>query len=164
MEEVRWGSSVAEIRVAVAALGALFERASRRVILRRVISGAKWGFCFGLALDVITIVVFLIGGHGVFAENRITLQSALSVYTAGGVLAGAIVGACRPIVRRKAGAAIVGVLVGLLIGSLLEAASTAPDADHAKRIFVVIGMVIVLGASCGLIFREIAIGKDANPK
>jgi hypothetical protein len=129
-----------------------------------MISGARWGFCFGLAFDVITIVVFLIGGDGVFAENRITLQGTLFVYTAGGVLAGAIVGACRPIARRKAGAVIVGMLVGLLIGSLLEAASIAPDADHAKRIFVVIGMAILLGAPCGLIFREIAIGKDANPK
>ena len=49
---------------------------------------------------------------------------------------------------------IVGMLVGLLIGSLLKAAGTAPDADHAKRIFVVIGMAILLGAPCGIDFQR----------
>ncbi len=76
--------------------------------------GALGGFLFGCFNLMFVLTVQLLGGHGL-AKNGVNVWEAAAIYLLGGTAAGGLVGAMLPLLRWRAGAAVVGVVAALPI-------------------------------------------------
>src|SRR5438046_1402595 len=78
--------------------------------MKNILSGAKVGAVFGLLYCLVAVGIFAVQGNEPFEHNQVTLPAVLALYLCSGILAGAIVGALKPLTRTKPGAMLVGLV------------------------------------------------------
>ncbi|MEX2284848.1 MAG: hypothetical protein WEE89_20340 [Gemmatimonadota bacterium] len=118
---------------------------------------ARWGLICGAILGSVVALVSLshrsttvhIGGVD------INLLAAVALYVVGGALAGIIVGLCFPLIRRRLGAAFVGVLgiAPLSLGAVATYTSFGEWQSLDTETVIVTSLVLGIGA--GLMYRSI---------
>lgn len=128
---------------------------SMRYFGNRVWWGAKWGLLFGSALLVIALIVHLLSGERAFSERHTSLEAMAGTYLIGGAIAGALVGALRPLTSTAAGALVVGVTAAIPVMILLRFATRQFDPWQRADTVKVIVLSIILGMPTGLSYREI---------
>ena len=109
----------------------------------------------GVALSLLALIVFLIGGEGTFASLHTSFAKAVLAYLLGGIIAGTIVGILRPLARWKAGAVVVGFLASLPVAVLFRLAAVGADGWSKRDTGVSLLFAATLGTSLGVAYRDI---------
>ena len=120
------------------------------------------GTLMSVALSLVAVVVFLIGGEGSFASLHTSFAKAVLVYLVGGVIARTIVGVLQPLARWKAGAAIVGFIASLPVAILFRLAAIGDDSWSKRDTGVSLLFAATLGTSLGVAYRDIFLGADGR--
>ncbi|MBP6670448.1 MAG: hypothetical protein KA180_13430 [Gemmatimonadales bacterium] len=119
--------------------------------------GIRWGLAFAACYAVIGSAIVLLRGDAPLRSVGLTPWTLIVGYLAGGVLAGAVVGAGRPLLRRGAGAAVVGACAADPIAVtflLLMDDGRGPLVD-ARFVFVAVVFSVVVGPLAALRLGEV---------
>jgi hypothetical protein len=71
---------------------------------------------FALFFSLVAITMTLLSGGEIIERQEVSLPASLVVYAFGGFTGGVILGLLRPVGRRRAGAALLGVVVMIPVG------------------------------------------------
>ena len=117
--------------------------------VKNILWGVKIGAGFGLLYCVAALVIFALQGTEPFEHNDVELPSVLVLYLSSGIVAGAIVGALRPLTRTKAGAMLVGVVavtpLAFGIGTMLYGLPNSWSSD----IWITVAIFILIFGPAG---------------
>ncbi len=80
----------------------------RTQLMAHVWLGIRWGLAMATLMSAWVTFVVVAGSPDAFTKIGVTYQEVVAAYYAGGIVAGAIVGALLPLRRTFAGAALVG--------------------------------------------------------
>jgi hypothetical protein len=113
--------------------------------------GLKWGLLFAAIVALWPLALLVIGAVTTFRANGVTFVAVLGLYLSSGVLGGALLGLCRPMLRSQIGAAVVGVLVAhiLMAGAALLTQGHPASWDPADWVAIVV-TAVPLGAAVGV--------------
>jgi hypothetical protein len=119
--------------------------------------GAGIGASFGAVYAVWAVVLYAFGGGRAFTDGRTSLLGAAAFYMIGGTVAGGIIGLSRPLLLRRSGAVVVGVVacVPLAIGLRLMFVGFTPWALK-DTLFVVIWPLVFGSASSLALYHVLA--------
>jgi hypothetical protein len=126
--------------------------------IRDAVAGVKWGLgAAGVLCAWVTVVALV----NLVVNGSLTLRgrgqeyhilAIIAAYVVGGAVTGAIVGALRPLLRWKFGAAVVGAMAAVPLVGITVARSGFTSWEAADTFGVVFG-ALVLGGGGGLILR-----------
>lgn len=108
---------------------------------------------FGSVYAVWAVILRVIGGSHAFEKAGIGFPSAVAFYLIGGAFAGLLLGLCRPLLRRKVGAAITGSLIAVPLFLLMP--QDPPHMLSRTEALILASVAIVVGAVAGLVLREV---------
>jgi hypothetical protein len=111
--------------------------------------GALWGLMFGLIYVLILGVLFALQGPEMFRPYDTTFTEVATLYLMGGVGGGLIVGLLRPLLRRRWGAALVGILAAIPVGLGFQMMRIGSAPWGTKDTLVVAIFSVALGATVG---------------
>lgn len=95
----------------------------------------RQGLFFAAAFTTLGAVGWVLGDADLRAGVRQHLAGLLAFYWVGGALGGALVGACRPAMRRRGAAVLLGALVGTLLIAVIAAWSMGAGALADWRVW-----------------------------
>lgn len=81
--------------------------------MKNVRWGLMWGTYLAFALSLYAAAAYALVGPDAAAKEQIGLEGVVSVYVAGGMLGGVIIGVCRPLLRWRLGATMGGALAAI---------------------------------------------------
>ena len=124
--------------------------------LGRVLECVRLGFKGAIVLSVVAVIVAIGEGSVVMrlkSGREVYLIDGIAVYLAGGICAGAIVGALLPLARSSSvGAALVGIVAALPISYGTTVA--LGEGLWGKAVLIeTIAFAILLGSVCGVSYR-----------
>ena len=134
------------------------------ILARRILWGVRSGVVFGLAFSALALVIRLLGGEGPFEVHHTSFAKMIASYLLGGISAGVIVGALRPLTKSKPGAAVVGFFAAIPIGMLVRLAMLGNEPWEPRDTIVTLLVCIALGAPVGVMYRDIFRDKLADHK
>lgn len=117
--------------------------------------GIRWGLLFAAILGSWAVIVFAIRGFKEFAKLEVTISAVIGFYFVSGSVAGVILGLCRPLLKWRSGAGVVGAVSAIVIlgmGQVLYRGFHRPD---MLEIELVVPTGIFMGAFLGIVFYEI---------
>ena len=89
-------------------------------VARRAVWGARWGAALALVFALYAIVLYAVSAASGRQLSPPSLGEVVSIYFAGGVAGGSMVGLVLPLARRKVGSALVGFLAILPVAVLIR--------------------------------------------
>lgn len=119
--------------------------------------GIRWGLAFAACYTVLGSALVLLRGDAPLRSVGLTPWTLIGGYLAGGVMAGAVVGVGRPLLKRRAGAAVVGAWAAAPIAVtflVLMDDGHGPLVD-ARFLFVAVVFSVVVGPLAALRLREV---------
>jgi hypothetical protein len=126
---------------------------------RKPFSNAYWGMRWGLAFASLyclwAVVVLLLGGEAAFRKQGITFGETIGAYLGGGVLAGAVVGFLRPLLKWAWGAPVVGVVAAIPVGLAFDLATKGARWMSVNALLTIGIFSATLGTMGGLVLREV---------
>lgn len=117
--------------------------------------GIRWGLLFAAALSSWAALLFAIRGFQEFRKLEVTMPRVIAFYLVSGSVAGVILGLCRPLLKWRSGAGVVGAVSAVVIlgmGQVLYRGFHRPD---VLEIELVVPTGIFMGAFVGILFYEI---------
>ena len=132
----------------------------RMTLTRTLIKNLRWriktGIRAGLTFTVIAVIAFVLDFKHTLSAKGLTFLAVAAAYLGGGVVAGAIVGALRPLGRSRLGAVLLGVIacVPVAIAIRLAAEGFTP---WTRGDSIIVGLMAVgFGGVSGFTFHEAA--------
>jgi hypothetical protein len=116
-----------------------------------------WGVAWGMGLSAVLLVIALVGmalGATSLVEAFRMLVVVALIYLGGATAGGVIVGALRPYLHSRAGAAAAGALASLPIAIALRLLRHGLTPVTGEDVFVVVGFALLLGVPVALTFRR----------
>jgi len=128
---------------------------TRQRAFDRVWRGVRWGIAVALCYVGWAAIVYLTTGGEAFTEKNASFLGVVGAYLAGGIGGGAIVGALVPVMRRKAGAVVVGIIgfAPVLLAFRVAQFGFAPWTSDDT--LMVLTLSLLLGGFGGLVVREV---------
>lgn len=83
----------------------------------------RWALVYTAIYVAIAVLIFLVSGNVPFRHNDTTFGKAISLYIAGGLVVGVMLGLLRPFARSQVGATIVGIVIAIPVVLLFRFAS-----------------------------------------
>lgn len=117
--------------------------------------GIRWGLAFASLFSVWALVVLLLGGEAAFRKQGITFWQTIGAYIGGGVLAGAVVGFLRPLLKWAWSAPLVGIVAAIPVGLAFDLATKGTRWMNVNSLITIGIFSITLGAMSGLVLREV---------
>lgn len=117
-------------------------------------SDIRWGIRVGLSFAALfsawVLVLYTTQGPGAFERLGVTVWGAVLTYLTGGVVAGAIVGALRPLAKTRVGAMAVGVLAALPVAAAACYLLYGAPLHWKRSVVIACGIYAVfIGLVCG---------------
>jgi hypothetical protein len=127
-----------------------------------VIWGIKWGLAYSAFFCAWALVVFLIAGAQPFKSSGTSILRTLTLYLAGGVISGGIVGGFRPLLRSRVAAAAVGILAAAPVCVMIKY-TIRPGEWTGEDTVVAVALALVYGGIGGpLTYRVFTRSKTEN--
>lgn len=123
--------------------------------VRRLLWGVRVGVLLAWTLAAITCVAFLLKGPDESSRLSLTVWKIVLVFTAAGIVGGALVGAALSVIRYRVVAATIGVFVALAFGFGIQYAGSDPATWESATYFGTALYALCIGVPVGLIYREI---------
>lgn len=95
------------------------ERGNRLSIGQRLRWGLRWGLLYVVVFGGLAVILRVIDGPQSFAQHSTSLEAFIEAYVAVGVLGGLLLGLAKPWLRFVAVTAVVGTVIGAMIGFAL---------------------------------------------
>jgi hypothetical protein len=114
--------------------------------------GVRGGLLAATGYSVWASAVYLVRGPGAFDQHGTSLPEIIVLYFVGGLIAGAVVGALRPLTESREGMVVVGVVAALpILFALFFYLFGSPEAWSAKHWFLWVILSLVCGVSAGAV-------------
>ena len=114
--------------------------------------GIGWGVAFSALYGVLVVAQYFASQGQVLERKGLHLLVVLAAYAASGVLGGAVLGILRPLGRSKGGSMLLGFIVMLPVGVMLQTAIRGlPPAWSGVDVASVILMASTMGPIAGWI-------------
>jgi hypothetical protein len=124
--------------------------------LRNVAGGARWGFVIGSLLAVWAAIVAAVSGSAVVrarSGDAYHIAAIVAVNVLGGTVTGGIVGALLPLMRWRAGAAVVGMIASLPLAAALASTRLGFAGWTRNEFLTVLIFALTVGCGGGVIVR-----------
>ena len=123
---------------------------------RRLTWGSRWGMAFVTPLMAWALLVHGLAPVASTGYRGIPFVGIMVAYLVGGLLGGAVMGACLPLVRHKIGAYVLGFLAGIPFAAVAGFSLGALDRHGvAGLVFVVSFFCLLVGGPIGVIYRRV---------
>jgi len=132
-------------------------------ILSRVWRSVRAAAVMGAAVAILIVIIGLLNGarlismRGGLQYDWVTLAIA---YLSASLLGGLLVGFLQPLAKLKAGAAVIGGVVGALFGIGIHYSARPIEPWGTKQAVLVAVVALALGVPLGLSYRDIFGGKQ----
>ena len=137
---------------------------NERSVGRRVTWGVRWGTVLASAFALFALIQYGLLGSAMERSAGFSLGDVLSIYIAGGVVGGAVVGLALPLARRKLGSAFVGFLAILPVAFFIRVAAAHTLAMSRMDLLVAFGGSAMIGIPLGVSIFEEEVQPDREPK
>jgi hypothetical protein len=138
-----------------------------RRILRDMAAGVKWGLIMASILSLWVIVLIPFTDNLVIRDRTgdgYHVVTVIALYFGGGICVGTLVGALRPLMRSRVGAAAVGAIAMLPLGAALVASRIGFRGWTHEETVVLLVMTFAFGAPGGVILRAFIREKQRHGK
>ena len=125
-----------------------------RSVVDDAIRGIQWGLTIAGILTLVAVIAIPLNGGLILRTKHgmeFNILVAIVLYFVTGVVAGAVAGAFRPLLRSRAGAAFVGVLGMAPMGVGTVIALEGPTQWATSEILTAVSLPILLGAPLGIV-------------
>lgn len=124
-------------------------------LLDRLMWGLRYGMAFGSAFSFLGVVIFLLNGWHTSAVIGVDLFAVIAFYLVGGVVAGLLLGIFKPLVKWRAGAAAVGVLIAVPVLEMTQILFEGLHVPNAFELREVMTVGVLMGVVVGIGYYEI---------